>query len=378
MTGALVVYLALLLPWVTHWRFAGQSTFAAVQGTPLLLFAIGALAIFGADLARRHDRWLGVFVVYTALQCLWTPLDVQPLHVAALVAAGAWGIVQVRQLPAWVKSWTAGALVALGVAQSLLMAGQALGVDFYWPGGPHLAKRLYGGTFGASSWAGAFLAIVAPLGGWWGVLLVPGLVLSKSATGMLALGLAAAVVVRRRLVLIALAVLVALPAAGGHLTDRLSVWGLGLSDYAHGGWGVHLWGYGPGSWAYRVPELQAALTPMGLREGLYLQAHNEPLQVLYEGGLVGLALLALWCWSQRAAFGQGAFVALGVVSLFMFPFRVPHVAASVVVVLGLVTSRHSAGGVTMGGFASPGEEMNSRMPMTPATTIHAKSNMRAS
>jgi hypothetical protein len=124
------------------------------------------------------------------------------------------------------------------------------------------------------------------------------------------------------------------------LGARVTVWRLALGWW----WREARWlGFGPGSWWEAVPGAQ-------VRAGVYptehfRKAHNEVVQLAFEFGLVGLGLLAGWCWRHRdavAGHAGGALVALAIVSLGMFPFHVAQVAAPALVVLGLATAETRA------------------------------------
>jgi cation transporter-like permease len=73
----------------------------------------------------------------------------------------------------------------------------------------------------------------------------------------------------------------------------------------------------------------------------YLQAHNELLQLAYEGGLVAVILLTAWGLAHRAVWGAGArrdqaaLLALAVLSLTWFPFHVPTLAVVAVTIVGV-------------------------------------------
>ena len=87
--------------------------------------------------------------------------------------------------------------------------------------------------------------------------------------------------------------------------------------------------------------IRAALMAQAGKPWAYYHAHNEYLQLAYEGGAVALALLAAWLWTHRRAF-RGAhgpsLVALGLVAVAWFPFHVAAMAGPLLVLLGLATA----------------------------------------
>src|SRR5262245_24527649 len=85
---AVLMGLALAIPWSPRYMPAGVTPFTAVTASPLMLFVLGAEVLIGLWIARR-DRWLGIGVIYLALNALRTPLEVKPLIVTEAVTFGA-------------------------------------------------------------------------------------------------------------------------------------------------------------------------------------------------------------------------------------------------------------------------------------------------
>jgi O-antigen ligase len=62
-------------------------------------------------------------------------------------------------------------------------------------------------------------------------------------------------------------------------------------------------------------------------------AHNEVIQAGFELGVVGLVIIAAWVWRHRRALASPACVALGVLSLGVFPFHTAGVAMAALLVI---------------------------------------------
>ena len=106
-----------------------------------------------------------------------------------------------------------------------------------------------------------------------------------------------------------------------------------------------IFGYGPGSWAILAEPMTRYSGSIG--PGYEIPMHCEPLQLLFEGGLIADALAGVWIWIHRRELvgtraGAGV-VAILVDSLWSFPFHVPTVAAGACVLMGLVTARINDG-----------------------------------
>ena len=300
------------------------------------LFAVLMLVLAGLWLAARLDRWAGLFLAYCAALTLLTPSEQRGLVQVQLFAMGLLAYAWVRLNP-W--AWWRPVLIGAGVVESLIAIWQ-------WSTAkpPFIEQYHAPGLIGNGNWAGSLLAMTGVLAP---VVLLPVFLAGFFVTG-------------HRLGFLAFAVGLlwrwrewwrwSVPGAGliagagwliwtlNHdalgspdaVINRGAAWGYGLTLWLHNG--VVL-GLGPNGWATYMPGYQYALGQMG---GLFLHAHNEPLQVLVETGFVGLALVAAWCWYQRRIFWTTwapACVALGVLSLGMFPFRVPALGLVAVVVV---------------------------------------------
>ena len=344
--GAVLLALLGATPWIgALWPITGDRWRDQVAA-PLVLLSFGGAMLLAALLAQA-DPWLGAFVVFVAGSAMLRP---SPAALATLevVLAGALAVAVARAGgPAWRRLLTAG-LVAFGVVQVVYTTGQLAGYDPLWFGLERRSDLVPMGTIRSQGLLGAYLAVVTPLAP---LVLIPvlvaGVVMSGSAVA--GLGVAAGLTLRFRARLrwwgvAAVGAGLALVLVLGHarlvesLTWRWSVWALGLSEWTTS---AVLVGRGFGAWSAEMPTRYAAwLGRPGTYGILPTHAHSELVQLLYEGGLVALGLLALWLLRHRAAWrgpAGGAMAAAAVVSLGGFPLHVPTTALLIAAVLGLAT-----------------------------------------
>jgi O-antigen ligase len=372
---------AVLAPLVTWWpmlayRFpwTGLPNYPAAQGIDFWsaqtywLVAVSLLAFF----VGREDRYLGLAVALAGLTIFWRGARMDPTH-SVLFAFGAAMVVVMRRTPAQYHRRIASVLVGLGVFEILYVLHQSyLRYDLFW--GPLFGGNLITqtdrclalaregkfpgdcliqplGTLGTVDAASAYIAILAPLMPWW-VLPIVLLAIWKGHAVSATISLAAGLGVKyrnNRFVAIPLVGLLACVAwwsafaksvnpLATHLTGRGAIWGFATGDWLRTD---PLIGYGLGGWAQRIPSLQVAkqFSPTG---ELWREAHNEYLQWLVEAGVIGVILLGLWLWSQRAMFAHpvwgGSLAAAGVNALMFFPLHVVQIAMVVVILVGLATA----------------------------------------
>lgn len=352
--GLPITGLALLLPWLT-WLPVGPWSGSVVQA-PARVMLIAPIVLAALWLATRGARWLGLFVAYVGLQLWLQPGGFWLAHEAHWIVWGALALIFVRDLSEDWRGVIAALLAWSGIAESLYITLTAFGVN---PLGIYQGNTA-AGTLGHSTYAGAYLAITAPLVPRLGLLalFVPGVIASHSLLG--AIGLAIGVAVRCRtlqnpaLWLMSAGVGVALIWRGGTAATRL-LWGewpaldslmtrLGLWKLMFVDWlGAPWMGWGFGAFTERVVGLQmkAQAKPgqtIVFQGDIFDVAHNDLAQLVYCGGLVALAILIGFLWAHRALWRTryaGAVAALAVVSLGTFPWRMPAVVATAVVTLGL-------------------------------------------
>lgn len=331
-----VLGLALLLPLTTPIALSRLPHTVAVTETPLRILLLAGPFLLGL-LLMGTDSWLGAFVASTALGALWGP-PLLAVEVAWAVSLGALALVAARAMPGTWDRRVAWAFAALGVFEVGYAVQQWLGYDILWRGQTQGTGLVVHGTVGNPDTLAVLLVLCAVVAPWPTLpVLAGGVLLSNCQTAMVALAL---VIVARwpSRGLVALTAFAGLvwalwfPPALSTLEDRVLVWRLALSEPTGPSLLV---GHGSGSWWAEMPRRQVAAGWSAL--GLYTRAHSEYVQLAYEGGLVALGCLGAWLWSWRRSLLRPAFVAVGVVSLTLFPFHLAVTALPATVLLGLAT-----------------------------------------
>jgi hypothetical protein len=319
--------LGALLILVPLWRIADLRAAAAAP----LFWAL--LAVLGLWIMRQ-DRWAGIFALYVIGRALLSK-NLLAFETTWGVVGGLIFLVVAQQASATGRRWLEGILVAAGLVQVAFVTVQ-------WWRLP--AEELTAGSIGNASYLGVFLAIVGagapvwllPVFGW-------GILLTRARIG--ALGFLVALCVRypkARLAVLCggLTVLAVTFMRHGWNMDsvahRMWVTGIALKDLA-AVWWAPLVGYGPAAWLNRVLFLQRDSSAMFSE--IFGQAHNEYLQLAYEGGLVALALVGMWAWAHRAAFrAHPGVAAIAITALGMFTFQVAATAVAAMTVFGLASA----------------------------------------
>lgn len=331
-------------------RFAWSLVLVVLAGIPLSLYAVppirlflaGGLAVVAVAAAWR-DKWLALLAVYMVARWAVAPQDYGFMTVI-LIVLGAVIVSVCQHAPLQADPYIRWTIIGVGLVQIMQAVPQFFGYDPLWfgtalsPNGP-----LVHGTLGNPNYLGAYLAIssaVVP------VALLPlwalGLVLAKSAVAGIAAAACLLVRFRRQwrvsVPLVGFGVMVIALSRGFATlttTSRIAFWMTGLREWTK----QPLFGYGPGAWMRGLFHWQTSPEHVEL----WLQAHNEYVQVLFEGGLVAATLVALWFWSHRADFlgdpWGPAMVAVAVDAAGMFPFQIPAVAMLCLVCIGLGTRR---------------------------------------
>lgn len=305
----------------------------------MLLWALAGRLAIAAWIASR-DAWLGAAVAYVTVYAVW--IGTEPaLATAQGFVLGAGALTLLRAAPApW---WAPGALVASAALEIVHALGQRAGWDplIDWPNHAPLAV----GTFGNARYLGAFVAVVAPLAPRWALpLFGVGLILSGSWLATLA-ALAGLAIRWRRVgpvLALGLPVLAVLAWMRGPehfytIGNRLEAWSVGLAALAASPRMI-LVGAGPAGWSGAVPALQHTTATAEL----FIQAHNEVLQWVFETGLAGALLLAAWLLNVRRSVNpsyHGPLAALAVLALGLHVFHWPPLSAPLVLVLGLALGR---------------------------------------
>ena len=334
--------LLLLLPWAPVLLSSYGPTPAVFGDAPVIALVIGSVLILGLLIARL-EPWLAAGLLMVVISVV--------LHGDAVLAAptvvyfglGIGLLVLLSHgLPAGTATlirWGLLVSVSLEIAYRIAQHWQVDPLWYGWAPDPRAAWT--GGSFLTPRYLGAMAAMVAPLApGWLLPWLALGVGLSWSYLAMAAL--LVGLLVRwpaHRLCLVTVGALGAWLVLQHRLfvtatvAARLDLWRLGGADLL--AWPAWLVGHGPGSWASRMALAACPCPPAEV----FVQAHNEIVQWVYETGAVGAALLAGWGWSlwprlrAMPPMWQGAFVALAVLSLGLHVFHLAALAAVAVLVL---------------------------------------------
>lgn len=253
--GALLALLGVVLPWLTWIPLSTDNPHAAVVLTPYWLLAMGLLGALAWAMAIE-DRWLGLWIGVLVLRAMPNPWP-GTFEVVFLAALGAWGLLQVRALSTSAHVWLIRGLTASALGEAAYLGGQWLGWDPIWRGHERAIMHLVG-TLGNGNYVGAYLAMVTPLAPVWAIpVLLGGIGLSMSFTGIIAasLGLLVRYRVSGRIWMwagVVVAIVVALHGVVS-LQVRSVVWLAALRDQT---WVTVLVGHGLGGWIARMPSIQ--------------------------------------------------------------------------------------------------------------------------
>lgn len=311
------------------------------------LMALSALLLFMVRPRLSSAHWIGAaFIAWSAVTLSWavSPYDgigwlikMMILWCVFLIASSG---IDLR------RTWVA---LGVGVGVSGVMALiEVVGIG-------RLAPAAIGpaGLFGNKNYlaeAGVLMLIVAIHYRMW--LLTPFIamaaVLPASRASMLALSIAGAVALYRKSPRIALSLIVAALIFGvlvtwvfgivgtDSLTQRRNVWGIALSNLSIGG-------YGFGSFQAAYPLVANYVTVPTARPE---HAHNEYINLLFEVGVPGALLAALFVVSfsrglfdRRNGLERHVVVALMVIAFFSFPLRLPVCGFIAALVAGSLCAR---------------------------------------
>jgi hypothetical protein len=300
-------------------------------------------------------RWVGraswpvaLFLGWTLAHVLWAGVPIRGFQVLFVLVMAALLYVEAAALSEVAATRCAWALV-VGVAIQGILGGMNL-FEFYpspnvlgdplrWlgvttsQGTPTLLKAFVGKPMGwlthPNFW-GAYLALGVPvvyaLGGrWWALLVVAGTVATGNIGPVVSGAAGLALMSWRDLpsswrpvmgaALVVLIVAVSVqhiqrPDSHGDTllstatSGRTAVWANAWPDLRQH-WVV---GNGPGSWRlWSIVVNEQAQKAGAIGSPVTMQAHNEPLQLWFEFGLVGVALVGWWVWRLS----RGAWVLMG-------------------------------------------------------------------
>lgn len=352
-----IVLAALLAPFMAVVPLQHIDPVSAMTTSPIVIWTAGILLAIAA-LVALEDWRLGLFAGYVVLNALRTPFLAKPLSYATTIVIGALAFTLLRGC--WIPGVRA-VLVASGIVQVVLAACQVLGWDPAWHQQPSSLMVL--GTIGHQTMFGAYVAVVGAIAPWWAVpVFVIGVAISGSRLAMAALAVALVVrlwhqrqrMLAGNLALVAGALIIAnhrVLFEFGKSVDsyhgRLVAWRVGIEV-----WWEHfiLFGSGPGGWSWFIPQFADRFEQLGATEA-FLNPHSIWVGLLFEHGVVGLALALLVVWGhRRTLIGNPVFWALAILSSASFPMFLAQVAAPTLLALAMtwetrrgVAARGSAG-----------------------------------
>lgn len=344
-TAILLAWMVFTVPFTTPLLLASTTPWAAYMQSPYLVYAVGCGLIMAGYLGTQ-DKWLGAALAWPVLMCLWVPKAMSYQTTITMLLSGF----ALTVIWTWREEWVGlakWALIGAAVFQACYAMLQPFGEDWLW--GLHdneLVRNRYAavGTIGNNNWLGVYFAMLLPLMPVWaGVFVVGGLLVSKCLTGIVAAACGVAWMDKKRRwwwlglgIVAAVAVMLwrgkTWPTG---ILERFEVWAFVAKTMP---WWQWLIGAGPGSWSDIVPFWQ--LTANQTKHAIFLQGHNEPFQIIFETGVIGLGLIAAFVYANRKMFAGpygGALVAMGVASLTMFGFRLAILGCTALVILGLAT-----------------------------------------
>lgn len=351
--GWYVIAIAVIVPWLTWWTLTTSDANMAVTETPIFLSGLALLGVLCLHIGKT-DQWLAALAGYLLIRTL--PLSSPYAFEAAyLTVLSAFAIHAMSEVSAPTITRLKAMVLAGGVLQVSYGMLQWFGHDPMWiPWAQVVDPGLHiRGTLGNRNFFGAYAAICLVLGPVW---LMPwffvGLIMAKSVTPIVACAIGLAW--RYRQSRMALASAAALLVSGGiwaylrenailNLHYRWDVWWFAVTDWfpSH-----PFLGMGTGQWANRIPAAQLRGEVSSISQAVFVAAHNDWLQLVYEGGLIAAVLLGLWFWSRKGLFmgpSGGAVVVIGVNALGNFPFHVGTTALLALVVLGLALAEERSG-----------------------------------
>lgn len=349
--GMILIGLVGLLPLVAVVPLASSIPRIAVTASPVYLYTVGLLLAFAAWIGTQ-DRWLGALAAWASLALFWNP-TVGAFEAAETLVMSLMALSLLRLMPEHVHPFAVKILVGVGLFEVADGIQQWFGYDVLWNGfRPIPALPAVYGTTGNSNYYGVMLAMIAPLAPWWAVpCFLFGIYLSHCLLASLAVSVALIWRARQDVMRLDLAIGIGLLLVasifymkGGRALSgfyhRLAVWLLAWENLS---WPGVLLGVGPGSWAELIPKLQ-------IERGVYahevfMQAHSEWLQLLFEHGAFAVGLVLGWLWSQRALL-QGPFgpavLSVALCAVAMFPLHLAMTGCVALVILGLSTSMKEA------------------------------------
>ncbi len=307
----------------------------------------GLLALAAATLMFKMElpRAAWIFLAYLAVMAWWGPVWYEAVN---LYIHAAFFVV----LYCYAAKMEDLRRIAIGVGLGFAVNSAVVIAQYFidWSFVPTItpASGLYFNRNMASEAAAISLALVMGYRLWW---LVPGFaptLLAGSRIPVMALGLAGAIAIYRYSRFMA-ALAIVLPAllSVAWLQGHGALYYAGVFDtliqrfgtWYDGAQGFTFFGQGLGSWMINFPLYQTHSNPLELR---WENAHNDAVQLLFELGIGGAVLIAVFLFRLANAERNAAFYALVVFAVeacFEFPIYQPVTGALAVVCAGYLFRR---------------------------------------
>lgn len=297
--GPVWVALALLATLVIPWPYTGFGWPLLERAVPILWLVAAGVILCAARVARAS--WpLALLLIWAALRGMYHHFPLRTLQVLLLFLMAALLYAAARELP---DKWARRVAMALlfGVGFEFVLGGlnaMKLYPWMAWISPEHLSKPM--GMLTHPNYWGSFMALGLPLV--WAFLGIPAaalvfvLILKTVSPGpVICAAVGAAVMAWPLFGRLARFAVVAVGAGSivgtltlheWRLSGRSEVWSVALPEIMR--WPIL--GQGLGQWRQWAEDYNRELGKFFVT----LQAHNEPLQLWFELGVIGLGIVALW------------------------------------------------------------------------------------
>jgi hypothetical protein len=309
-------------PWL--WSPAMVPKFAALSilAPALLLYRQQPIPFTRAHLAGA------VLIGWAALSVIWSAVPLYSLN-------GLWLTVVLPAVCFCLGSQSPqlrplfiGAGLGMAVSSAVAIGQLAGWVD--WPTINIPSGLFLNKNFMAEAAALVLIWLIAERVWWLVPLVIPAIALADARGALLALGIGLALELWRRPSWLIAGLLVADMALFGMgiathsaatTAERLDIWAESADDLGFFGTGIGSYGFMP----HQV-----------LADGRVMHAHNDALELLYELGMIGLGLAALFVWELRGALNSARLVLIvfAVEACFAFPSHLPATLAIAAVAAG--------------------------------------------
>ena len=276
------------------------------RAVPIMWLMVAGAGVLAAYVARAS--WpLALLILWAIARTAYHAFPQRSLQVLALFALTALLYAAARDLPERWARWTAGAFVVGLGFEALLGALNAAGIypGMAWVDSQQIGKPM--GLLTHPNYWGSYMALGLPL--IWALLGLPAalaafLLILRTVSGgpVITAGVAALVIVWplfgrvarwATVVLGGAAVAVTMTLHEWRLSGRREVWQTAFGEIMR--WPVM--GQGLGQWRQWAEDYNAGHKSVFAT----LQAHNEPYQLWFELGLIGVVLGALWALQAALA-----------------------------------------------------------------------------